>query len=413
MDQEDGISSTAKEAWRLPGLSMLQQKEAYNMWKTTAHDYDELHAPAPLTANELMLKRLAEPAFQLRQTKITDDLTLSGLPNFSGGKLFEDPVTLETGQTFERMAIKEWFNQGKRTCPVTGKSLDYSSLPHTNVILKHNARVAALLSCCIEADSVCRYQIARDINKQCLFELVCSEQVSSRTNAVMLLTELICLSRRKDVPLLVSDLQDEEITNIMYSIHDYLQNSPLVRRPLVATLLLNIDLLVDPKKYGLYRNQAVDAITEALDSSLIDEEVREKCCRALLILGGRFSLSGKLLTEDCILKVAGFKDDHEANSIKKEADLYFDDSSGKGDLVTACLATVAWLTGVLPSPTDDTELQQTLCTLISQLKQNLESGAQVQHKFIASMSLLNLKPRIQGPANDDCRRYGESSKKPY
>ncbi|KAE8705689.1 Detected protein of unknown function [Hibiscus syriacus] len=306
---EDGISSTAKEAWRLPGLSMLQQKEAYNMWKTTAHDYDELHAPAPLTANELMLKRLAEPAFQLRQTKITDDLTLSGLPNFSG-------------------------------------------------------------------DSVCRYQIARDINKQCLFELVCSEQVSSRTNAVMLLTELICLSRRKDVPLLVSDLQDEEITNIMYSIHDYLQNSPLVRRPLVATLLLNIDLLVDPKKYGLYRNQAVDAITEALDSSLIDEEVREKCCRALLILGGRFSLSGKLLTEDCILKVAGFKDDHEANSIKKEADLYFDDST-------------------------------------LSLKQNLESGAQVQHKFIASMSLLNLKPRIQGPANDDCRRYGESSKKPY
>ncbi|XP_039043441.1 putative E3 ubiquitin-protein ligase LIN-1 isoform X1 [Hibiscus syriacus] len=247
----------------------------------------------------------------------------------------------------------------------------------------------------------------------------------------------------------------------MHAIHDYLQNSPLVQRPLVATLLLNIDLLIDPQKYGLYRQQAVDAITEALDSSLINEGVQEKCCKALLILGGRFSLSGKLLTEDWILKVAGFKDGSHANSIVKEADLDIGDSTlsvsfiskfhsplfllcsiifiwdwcncpffynnqedeeqaiakwlrnlsvllvgsgnksfleaisnclamGNRDLVTACLATVAWLTSILPSPTDDTELQQTLCTLISQLKQSLESGAQVQHKIIASMSLLNL-----------------------
>jgi len=38
--------------------------------------------------------------------------------------LFEDPVTLETGQTFEREAnIGEWFDQGNRTRPVTGKTL--------------------------------------------------------------------------------------------------------------------------------------------------------------------------------------------------------------------------------------------------------------------------------------------------
>ncbi|KAK6937053.1 U-box domain [Dillenia turbinata] len=38
--------------------------------------------------------------------------------------LFEDPVTLETGQTFEREAIKEWFDQGNRTCPL--ENLKYS-----------------------------------------------------------------------------------------------------------------------------------------------------------------------------------------------------------------------------------------------------------------------------------------------
>ncbi|KAL4295424.1 hypothetical protein GQ457_12G025720 [Hibiscus cannabinus] len=545
---EDGISSEAEEECGMPVLSMLQGKEDYNTWQMTAQDCDTLYAPVPLTANEFMLKRLAKSTFHLRQTKVTDDLTLSGLPNLSEGKmkgrryeclcscalysrfridcscqschgaelhgtyrcsdvetlfssihkdficpltgkLFEDPVTLETGQTFERVAIKEWFNQGNRACPVTGKSLDYMSVPHTNIILKRvidignskehglprreetaifildlflptvskeerimntkhlislgglpfliqrfkpgnmeeNTRVAAILSCCIEADSVCRYHVARDINKRCLFELVCSKQVNSRTNAVLLLTELICLSRRKDVPLLLSDLQNEEIMNIMHAIHDYLQNSPPVQRPLVATLLLNIDLLVDPKKYGLYREQAVDTITEALDSSLINEEIREKCCRALLILGGRFSLSGNLVTEGWILKVAGINDDSEANSIEKDKNLDIDDSilsedeehaiaewtrnllaslvgSGKKsfleaiskclgsknqDLVTACLTTVAWSTGVLPSPTD-AELQQTLCTLISQLKQILKSGEQVKHKILASMSLLNL-----------------------
>ncbi|XVF04603.1 hypothetical protein REPUB_Repub05bG0098500 [Reevesia pubescens] len=554
---EDGIASTVKEEWRLPGLSMLKEKDIHctnnnsksdNKWQTATRDSDMRHVPV-LTANELMLKKLAISAFEPQQTESQDDVTLSSLPNprqalihsslenptkvwpsfeelhesyryldeeslFSSipkdficpltGKLFEDPVTLETGQTFERVAIKEWFNQGNITCPVTGKMLEYPSLPLTNFILKRiidswkleNYRqtlalaflivgkssergslsrgetatfileqflttlsreerimntnhlislgglpfliqrfksgnmeektcVLALLSCCIEADSGCRYHIARDINIQCLFELVCSKQVKSRTNAVLLLTELICFSRRKDVPLLLSDLQSKEIVNTMHALHVYLQNSPIVQRPLVATLLLNIDLLVDPRKYGLYRQDAVDVITAALYSSLVDEEVREKCCRALLILGGRFSLSGKLLIEGWILKLAGFNDNREV--IEKEKDLDIDDTilledeecanevwlrnlsasllgsgkksfleaiskclgSGNSDLVTACLTTVAWLTSALSSLTD-AELQlSTFCTLISQLKQSLGNGAKVQHKVLASMSLLN------------------------
>ncbi|XP_022754049.1 uncharacterized protein LOC111302387 [Durio zibethinus] len=83
---------------------------------------------------------------------------------------------------------------------------------------------------------------------------------------------------------------------------------------------------VDPQKYGFYRQEAVDVITASLNSSLIDEEVREKCCRALLILGGRFSSSGKLLAVGWILKLAGFNDGREVNSIDKEEDLDVDDT---------------------------------------------------------------------------------------
>jgi len=47
-------------------------------------------------------------------------------------EIFEEPVTLETGQTFQRKAIiKAWFEKGNRTCPVTGNDLsNYSTSLH-------------------------------------------------------------------------------------------------------------------------------------------------------------------------------------------------------------------------------------------------------------------------------------------
>lgn len=52
------------------------------------------------------------------------------------GFLFKNPVTLETGQTFENEAITEWFSKGCFTCPVTRKTLQYQAVPPTNLILK-------------------------------------------------------------------------------------------------------------------------------------------------------------------------------------------------------------------------------------------------------------------------------------
>jgi len=52
------------------------------------------------------------------------------------GQLFQDPVTLESGQTYERTAIKEWFDQGNKTCPVTKRILDSAALPQTNFVLR-------------------------------------------------------------------------------------------------------------------------------------------------------------------------------------------------------------------------------------------------------------------------------------
>lgn len=50
--------------------------------------------------------------------------------------VFDDPVTLETGQTYEREAIQEWLDRGNSTCPITRQSLQSVHLPKTNYVLK-------------------------------------------------------------------------------------------------------------------------------------------------------------------------------------------------------------------------------------------------------------------------------------
>lgn len=62
---------------------------------------------------------------------------------------------------------------------------------------------------------------------------------------------------------------------------------------------------MDQQKYSIYKEEAVDTITSALDASLSNENLREACCRALLILGGRISFSGKVITDDYVLQKAG------------------------------------------------------------------------------------------------------------
>ncbi|KAK1295751.1 putative E3 ubiquitin-protein ligase LIN-1 [Acorus calamus] len=52
------------------------------------------------------------------------------------GQLFIDPVTLETGQTYERRAIHEWLKRGNTTCPITRQPLSSTVLPKTNYVLK-------------------------------------------------------------------------------------------------------------------------------------------------------------------------------------------------------------------------------------------------------------------------------------
>ncbi|XP_042012839.1 putative E3 ubiquitin-protein ligase LIN [Salvia splendens] len=424
------------------------------------------------------------------------------------GLLFRNPVTLETGETFEQETIADWFStQGCFMCPVTRKTLQYQAVPPTNLILKriidkwktdyiehilallsqvtsgdgggievydtnmiisilgqllpvfseeqrivHARRVLSLgglrlllisfqssiceektfivelLCCCVEADADCRNRIARDINQSNLLEMLHSEQLVSRKKAVLLLAELVCFNRRTRVKRFLERLGDEELRNAIGHLNMYLQTCPLEETPLVAVLILHIDLLSGRCASNTYKQKAVDALTASLISSLTDnEKVQNKCCRALLILGGFFSSSGKLMTEDWILKLAGFpngpdSDDAEdcttvttafASEYEEEeaarerwlmslsASLVGDGKKsfldavskclrlGKPDLVRVCLTTVAWLSFSLASLHDTRHQVSAFSALISPLKQYLEYGVLVEQRALAALSLLN------------------------
>ncbi|CAK8540522.1 unnamed protein product [Lathyrus sativus] len=80
---------------------------------------------------------------KMQPNKISSNLEGSYFPSIPSEficpltrKIFEEPVTLESGQTFERKAIKAWFEKGNRTCPVTGNTLECVFMPFTNLILK-------------------------------------------------------------------------------------------------------------------------------------------------------------------------------------------------------------------------------------------------------------------------------------
>ncbi|XP_019225892.1 PREDICTED: putative E3 ubiquitin-protein ligase LIN-2 isoform X2 [Nicotiana attenuata] len=421
--------------------------------------------------------------------------------------LFEDPVTLETCQTFERASITSWFSKGNRTCPVTRRLLECQSVPRTSFILKRvitnwkseywrrlltyfskaagdsgkhrwlkneivvsvlqqllivlnqderretleqlisleglqfliqrfncgKARekicVSRILCSCIEADNNCREVVARNVDKMCLLNLLQNEELELRRNAFSLLTELICLNRRKDAKFFIKGIHKDNIVKAMQDFLTYLQDCPCEQRSMVAVMLLHFDLLADTEMANIYRDGAVDAITTALESSLSDERSREICCKAVLILGGHFSFSGKIMTEDWILKQAGFLEgfdveypDDEENKLVDATVMTMEDEeeearkkwlvnasalligsgkksfvealskclgSGNSELVRICLTTVAWLSSALASLTDSEFELSAFLAIISQLIECLQHGDLVEHKVLASMSLLN------------------------
>lgn len=128
-----GTSRTAAEEWKDRNSRNATRKYFSIETNSNSHIFnDQPHEKE----NEISIKKT-------QPNKITSTIDGSYSPSIPQEficpltrNIFEEPVTLESGQTFERKAIKARFQKGNRTCPVTGNTLECVVIPFSNLILK-------------------------------------------------------------------------------------------------------------------------------------------------------------------------------------------------------------------------------------------------------------------------------------
>ncbi|XP_041023424.1 putative E3 ubiquitin-protein ligase LIN isoform X2 [Juglans microcarpa x Juglans regia] len=292
------------------------------------------------------------------------------------------------------------------------------------------SNAALLMTCCIRADGSCRNYIAENLNKASLLELIVLESSTnsySYSCAFALLTELLCLRRRTQMIEFLWGLKEGwsamPTMNIFLA---YLQRAPPEEYPLVAAILLQIDLLGDSMKSSVYREEAVEAMITSLDCKICNDEVQEQSARALLMLGGRFSYTGEAWAERWLLQLAGFhenswdsfrckeividgfihsNEEEEATEDwqRKAATVLFKSgnkrllaalsnsiANGIPSLARASIITLTWMTSFLHS-IEDEDLHSMTCSIIMpQLLESLDFDKDPEERVLASYALLNL-----------------------
>ncbi|KAK9156323.1 hypothetical protein Sjap_003803 [Stephania japonica] len=293
---------------------------------------------------------------------------------------------------------------------------------------RERRNTALFMTSCIQADGKCRYYLANHVKISSILELLMvGNQNQSSGHALSLLTELLCLSRRSQITeFLIRLKSDEQGLHAMHILLVYLQHAPPEQRPLIAAILLQLDLLVDHGHYSLYKEEAVDAIIGALDCKTSSEKMQEQTARALILLGGRFSYTGESSTEKWLLKQAGFNDIlgdsfHGEEIIKDDVSTLSEEDnatkewqrkattalllSGSNRLLTALseslvkglprlarasLITITWMSSSMKFIEDASLHALARSILAPPLLETLNYDRQVEERVLASLSLRNL-----------------------
>ncbi|KAG6508385.1 hypothetical protein ZIOFF_033759 [Zingiber officinale] len=289
-------------------------------------------------------------------------------------------------------------------------------------------RVVRSLLCCIKANGNCRKYLAVNLQASCILEQLHSKLVDARTNAVKLLSELICLDRRRDVLSFLSGLLRERIAETMNALLVYLHRTAPEEKALVAVLLLHFDLMIGGSKKSVYKEEAMEAIALALNCCLFDKKVIPNTQRALLVLRGHFSTFGEILIESWLLEKGGFLDGtnntssyHDDDDDEVDENLSIDEAklewkwvkeaslvilsdgnasflgalskcldSGNQDLVRTSLVTLAWMSYAFESTSVSNRTRLAVLTaFIPQLKEQLEQNEETESRMLASITLQN------------------------
>uniref|UniRef100_A0A0E0DHP1 RING-type E3 ubiquitin transferase n=1 Tax=Oryza meridionalis TaxID=40149 RepID=A0A0E0DHP1_9ORYZ len=337
-------------------------------------------------------------------------------------QIFNRPVTIETGQTFERHPIVQWFDKGIRVCPITGQELESLSIPDINRVLKRlidnwkSEHCKTLIS-----ESTCPEEklTATLVENALSAECEMSEKLE-KARHLMAIGGIDFLLHKFHGGREDEKAQAAELLLLCIRAEGSCRNYVAIRICNSSVVQL-LHSEVEPHRDSVYREEAAKIITHSLRRCLSEENAIANTRKALLVLGGHFSFSGDLLAEDRMLKQAGFVDgsrvtraDSDAAVQDKGGDEYeawlrdvtaallgsgrrpflealsMCMSSPNHDLAAACLTTAAWLSRSLES-IDAADVQlAAFSALIPRLKQCLAGDrSQAQHRVLASVTLYN------------------------
>ncbi|XP_017611574.2 putative E3 ubiquitin-protein ligase LIN [Gossypium arboreum] len=167
-------------------------------------------------------------------------------------------------------------------------------------------RLAAvgILRRCIQQDGKCRNTIADKAQLAPVLENFMATRDEERFEIVYFLSELVKLNRRTFNEQILNIIRDEGSFSTMHALLVYLQTTLQDQSPIVAGLLLQLDLLVEPRKMSIYREEAIDTLISCLRNSEFPA-AQIAAAETIVSLQGRFTTSGKPLARPFLLKRAG------------------------------------------------------------------------------------------------------------
>nr|AZL93829.1 U-box/WD40 protein [Ceanothus thyrsiflorus] len=178
--------------------------------------------------------------------------------------------------------------------------------------------IVSILLCCMQAEKSCRDMIANRIQLSPVLELFHAGNDSVKAICVGFLSELLQLNRRTFCNQILQIIKDDGAFSSMHTFLVYLQMAPMEQQPAIASLLLQLDLLVEPRRMSIYREDAIEALIEALRRRDFSNS-QVMALDALSSLIGRMTTSGDSYAEAWLLKMAGF--DQPYNALKKAEQL--------------------------------------------------------------------------------------------
>ncbi|KAG6543449.1 hypothetical protein Mapa_015119 [Marchantia paleacea] len=313
--------------------------------------------------------------------------------------------------------------------------IDLAAVPALTTSLDSDCmdeRTAAvsLLLCCMQSVGRCRTMIARSAHLAPVVQLLhCGDpQVVTRT--ISFLAEIVRITRTQ-INDILQVVRSEGLLSSMHMLLMQLQMAPLQQRPVAAGLLLQLDLMSEPLKRSIYRDEVVETLVEALTRGNTSAQI--EAANTIVNLGGRFSSCGKSLTEAWLLKTAGleksfatlikedpvFTENFDICQMEEEEESALDWEKrvagalveDEGSIVPAvakglesrlqeifkpCLIAATWLTCISPSLHDTGVRNKVRIYLLKPFIKVLETSKDTKVKVLATLALHTLVSNPEG-----------------